>query len=92
MTTMWLVELVPAFEEHPPFQTTYYAGYRFDLLNEAKTFDPNRAARFLYKYDADIAAMKLLPSKSCVWRAREHMFYDSGDDLDSIDPDCLPSC
>jgi hypothetical protein len=29
MTTMWLVELVPAFEEHPPFQTTYYAGYRF---------------------------------------------------------------
>jgi hypothetical protein len=61
-------------------------------LNEAKTFDPNRAARFLYKYDADIAAMKLLPSKSCVWRAREHMFYDSGDDLDSIDPDCLPSC
>jgi hypothetical protein len=52
MTTMWLVELVPAFEEHPPFQTTYYAGYRFDLLNEAKTFDPNRAARFLYKYDA----------------------------------------
>ena len=90
MMTFWLVELRPAFEGHPPFQATYYSGYRFDPLNEAKTHDPNRAARWMYKYDADVVAMKLMPTKSCVWKATEHIFYDERDFIE-LDVDDLPS-
>ena len=89
--SFWLVELRPAFEGHPPFQATYYSGYRFDPLNEAKTHDPNRAARFLYRYDAHVVATKLMPTKSCVWMATEHIFYDDND-LADLDTDYLPSC
>ena len=89
--TVWLVELRPAFEGHPPFPTTYYSGYQLDELRAGTTLDPNRAAQFRYKYDADVVAMRLLPTKSCVWRATEHIFYDERE-LADIDPDYLPSC
>jgi hypothetical protein len=87
--TFWLVELRPAFDGHPPFPPTYYGGYRFDPLNEAKTTDPNRAARFMYKYDADVVAMKLLPTKSCIWKATEHVFLDQ-DAFTYAEPEDMP--
>jgi len=86
--TFWLVELRPAFEGHPPFPPTYYAGYR-DGIHEVMTTDPNRAARFMYRYDAHVVAQKLLPTKSCIWMATEHIFLDE-DTFTYSSPEDMP--
>jgi hypothetical protein len=64
----WLVELRPAFEGHPSFPATYYAGWK-DGLDAAKTADPNAAPRFTRKEDAERVAAKLGHTLSCVWKA-----------------------
>lgn len=70
----WLVELRPAFEGHPNFPATYYAGWMSGSLDPAKTQDPLAAARFARKEDAEQVAQKLGHTLSCVWAAVEHGF------------------
>lgn len=69
----WLVELRPAFEGHPPFPATYYAGW-MDGMEGEKTQDAFAAPRFLRKEDAEKVAGELLGTLSCAWRAVEHGF------------------
>jgi hypothetical protein len=70
----WLVELRPAFDGHPPFPATYYAGYREDPLGAAKTTDPNACPKWARKEDAEKVAEKLGGTLSCIWQAVEHGF------------------
>jgi len=77
-TFHWLVELRPAFEGHPHFEATYYAGWMEHPLEAAKTKDPLAAARFARKEDAERVAKKLGHTLSCVWQAIEHGFSTDG--------------
>lgn len=70
---VWLIELRPAFDGHPAFQATYYAGWK-EGLDAAKTVDPNAAPKFARKEDAERVAAKLGHTLSCVWTAIEHGF------------------
>lgn len=79
-TFHWLVELRPAFDGHPHFEATYYAGW-LDV-EPAKTRDPLAAARFARKEDAERVAEKLGHTLSCVWKAVEHGFASDGVALD----------
>jgi hypothetical protein len=73
-TFHWLVELRPAFDHHPPFQATYYAGWMEHPLEATKTHDPLAAVRFARKEDAERVAGKLGHTLSCIWKAVEHGF------------------
>lgn len=77
-TFHWLVELRPAFDHHPPFQATYYAGWMEHPLEATKTHDPLAAVRFARKEDAERVAGKLGHTLSCVWKAVEHGFATAG--------------
>jgi hypothetical protein len=72
-TFHWLVELRPAFEGHPAFPATYYAGW-IDGIEAAKTTDPMEAVRFTSKEHAERMAKRLGFTLSCVWQAIEHGF------------------
>jgi hypothetical protein len=73
----WLVELRPAFDGHPAFPPTYYAGWMDSPLEAAKTQDVYATPRFTRKDDAERVAKQLGHTLSCVWQAVEHGFHDN---------------
>lgn len=73
--TFWLVELRPAFEGHPAFAPTYYAGWMESALEAAKTTDVHAAPKFTSKEDARRVAERLGHTLSCTWEAVEHGFH-----------------
>ena len=85
----WLIELVPAFDGHPPFPATYYAGWMETSLNAAMTADPHAAPKWTRKADAEAVAAKLGHTISCVWKAVEHGFDDSTTDQPQAVRDCI---
>jgi hypothetical protein len=76
MRTYWLVELRPAFDGHPSFAPTYYAGWMESPVEATKTTDVHASPKFTRKEDAQRVAKQLGHTLSCVWEAVEHGFYD----------------
>jgi hypothetical protein len=68
----WLVELRPAFDGHPAFDPTYYAGWMDGPSDAAKTHDVHASAKFTSKEAAQQVAAKLGHTLSCAWEAVEH--------------------
>jgi hypothetical protein len=69
---LFVIQLVPAFQPHPEFPVTYYAGYFKSPKWEAEqTNDIHAAARWSAKDEAQKVADALLPSLSCVWKVVE---------------------
>jgi hypothetical protein len=74
MDSYWLVEMRPAFKNHPPFSATYYAGWMDHPLDAAKTTDPHATPKFTRREDAEKVAGNLGGTLSCVWQAIEHAY------------------
>jgi hypothetical protein len=79
MNFYWLIELRPAFEGHPAFNPTYYAGWQVSPVEAAKTYDVHASPKFTRKKDAETVADALgaCHTLSCVWKAVEHGFDTS---------------
>lgn len=68
----WLIELRPAFEGHPPYPATYYAGYELSAGNMAWTTNPNLAPKWMSKDAAECVSKQLCHTLSGIWQAVEH--------------------
>lgn len=64
----WAIQLCPAFEAHPPFPDTFYAGYRVSAMEAAQTSDREHVPTWSQRDAARAVADSLLPTKSCVWK------------------------
>jgi hypothetical protein len=68
----YVIQLVPAFQPHPEFKVTYYAGYvKPPKFAPEETHDIVAAARWVDKEEAQQVASFLLNTLSCVWRVVE---------------------
>jgi hypothetical protein len=69
---LFVIQLIPAFQPHPEFPVTYYAGYfKSPKWEPEQTNDIHAAARWSAKDEAQKVADTLLPSISCVWKVVE---------------------
>jgi hypothetical protein len=76
----WVIELAPAFQGHPPFPTTYFAGSMEALGSReyAKVQDLGMAPRWKSKDAAQRVVDTMLHTISCVWRVVEYADSPAG--------------
>lgn len=68
----FVIQLVPAFDGHPEFTVTYYAGILKPPCFEAHTtHDVGAAARWIDREEAEKVAGHLMNTKSCIWKVVE---------------------